>query len=229
LLGDVKSSLGDAECSLRDAKSAVRDATRSQDFHMLHFVLPAVEVREVDDVTFVAATVAWDSASPASSGELEVEVAAGFDEAVVATRGCVEAVWAAHCDGVQPRPFAPTELHEQVVHTPEWHGWERMVNHMLDRMAEDSGVGPAADSLQKVVLARRSECLLRCGGMDQELATAGAPHPQPPWQVDPLSLLSALQASNPTAYHFCLQVCRHRACCVPFRRDLSAACAGTAL
>jgi isochorismate synthase EntC len=93
------------------------------------------------------------------------------------------------------------------VHTPEWEGWEGMVNTMLDRMAEDGAAGeeelsassPPANSLQKVVLARRSECLLRCGGMD-------AADDEEAWQVDPLSLLSSLQASNPTAYHFCLQV-----------------------
>jgi hypothetical protein len=85
------------------------------------------------------------------------------------------------------------------------------VNTMLDRMAEDGAAGeeelsassPPASSLQKVVLARRSECLLRCGGMD----AADTADDEEAWRVDPLSLLSSLQASNPTAYHFCLQVC----------------------
>ena len=122
------------------------------------------------------------------------------------------------------------------MHTPEWEGWEGMVNTMLDRMAEDGAhheeedtsrtSQPPPDSLQKVVLARRSECLLRCGGMDAADADADTADDEP-WRVDPLSLLSALQASNPTAYHFCLQV-RVEAGCVKENGWGRAVCASAA-
>jgi hypothetical protein len=86
-----------------------------QDFHMLQFVLPTVEVREVGDTSFVAVTIAWDGGVLRDGGsgaeaQLEVECATTFDQAVRDASECLEAAWEAHADGREPRRFAPTEV-----------------------------------------------------------------------------------------------------------------------
>lgn len=64
----------------------------------------------------------------------------------------------------------------------------------------------AESGLEKVVLARRTECAIKCSGMD---SVKDQPEGTPTWGVDPLALLATLQARNPAAYQFCIQVGAH--------------------